>query len=248
MFSEIFHVVLYQPIFNLFVALYNVLPDVGVVILVITLVIKLILYPITAKSIKAQKSLTELQPKLEELKATFKDNQQQLAQETMKLYKVHKVNPFGSCLPLLIQLPVFLALYYVFRDGLTSDNFSSLYGFVANPGHLNEVSFGFLNLAAPSIVLALLAGVAQFWQAKMFMRKQPPKAAGKGGADESMAAIMNKQMLYFMPVMTFIIGIRFPGGLALYWFFSTLLTVLQQQFLFKKYDSQTQVIEGEIVK
>ncbi len=232
--GELFKVILHQPIFNGFVALYNLIPDVGVVIVVLTILIKVALYPLTNKSIKAQKSLTDLQPKLEELKQQYKDNQQQLAQETMKLYKEHKVNPLGSCLPLLLQLPIFLALYWVLRDALTKDSFDLLYRFVASPGHINSVSLGVFDLAKPNIVLAVLAGAAQFWQAKMFTRKQPPKKVGEAGKDESMMAAMNKQMLYVMPVMTVVIGLQLPGGLSLYWFFSTVLTALQQLVLFKK--------------
>ena len=116
--------------FNGFVALYNIIPDVGIVILIITIIIKLVLYPLTQSSIKSQKALNDLQPKMEEIKRKYKDNQQQLAAETMKLYKENKVNPFASCLPLLIQMPILIALYYVLRSGLASNTFDLLYSFV----------------------------------------------------------------------------------------------------------------------
>jgi len=251
MFSQFFQVILYQPLFNVFVGLYNFIPDVGIVILILTILIKLALYPLTSSSIKSQKALTNLQPKLEELKKKFKDDQQKVAQETMKMYKENKVNPFASCLPLLIQLPILIALYWVLRQGLTSDNFDSLYSFIKNPGHINTLSLGFMELKNSSIVLALLAGATQFWQAKMMTRKKPPANAGAGAKDESMAAMMNKQMLYMMPALTVIIGMKLPGGLTLYWFLSTLFMVLQQLIVFKKNkldEEKTEVIEGEIVK
>lgn len=250
--SELFHAILYQPMFNAFVALYNVIPDVGAVIVILTVIIKAILYPLTNASIKAQKSMTDLQPKMEALKKQHKENQQVLAQETMKLYKEHKVNPLGSCLPILIQLPVFIALYLVLRDGLTTTDFNSLYTFVKNPGTIDTTTIGGISLHDPSIILAILAGAAQFVQAKMMVRKQPPKAAGEGGKDENMMAMMNKQMLYMMPVMTVIIGIKLPAGLSLYWFLSTLLTALQQMILFKKDTppgpTPPGVIEGKVVE
>lgn len=249
---SLFQTILYQPIFNIFVGIYNLIPDVGITILIITILIKVVLYPLTNKSIVAQKSLTDLQPKLEEVKKKYKDNQQQVAQETMKLYKEHKVNPFGSCLPLLIQLPIFIALYVVLRDGLTTSNFDLLYSFVKSPGQINPISLGLVDLQHPNIILAVLAGAAQFWQAKMMTRKKPPAAAGAGGKDENMMAMMNKQMLYFLPVMTIIIGIKLPGGLSLYWFFSTLLTALQQLVLFKKKNDKSGgdsgIIEGKLVQ
>lgn len=232
--SQLFNTILYQPIFNLFVALYNLIPDVGIVIIVITLIIKIALYPLTKKSIAAQASLAELQPKLEELKKQYKDDQQKLAQETMSLYKTHKVNPLGSCLPILIQLPIFIAIYWVLRAGLANGSFDQLYPFVPNPGAIKTMALGLTDLAKPSIALAVLAGAAQFWQAKMMYRKPAPKTAGEGGKDENMMAMMNKQMLYFMPVMTVIIGFQLPGGLSLYWFVSTLLTAVQQKMMTKK--------------
>ena len=230
----LFQTVLYEPIFNLFVSLYNIIPDIGIVIILITLLVKLLMYPLTKSSIAAQKSITDLQPKLADLKIKYKDNQQLLAQETMLLYKENKVNPLGSCLPILIQLPIFIAIYWVLQAGLSSQGFDGLYSFVKNPGHINTMSLGFLDLGKTNVVLAILAGLSQFWQAKMMQSKQPPKEAGAGGKDEGMTSMMNKQMLYFMPAITFIIGLKLPGGLSLYWFFSTLLTALQQKIMFHK--------------
>lgn len=249
--------ILYQPIFNGFVALYNVIPDVGIVILIITILIKLVLYPLTSSSIKSQKALTDLQPKLEEIKKKYGKEQQKVAQETMKLYKENKVNPLASCLPLLIQLPILISLYYVLRVALSADvNFDLLYPFISQPDGIKTLSLGFIELGNVSPVLAVLAGGAQFWQAKMMSRKKPPKGAGPGAKDEGMASMMNKQMLYFMPVLTVMIGFRLPGGLTLYWFLSTLFTALQQLVVFKKKDAgdkpkdggkiEGSVIEGEI--
>lgn len=243
--QALFQTFLYIPIFNAFVALYNLLPDVGVVIIIITALIKLMMYPLTKSSIAAQKSISEIQPKLEELKKKHKDNQQLLAQETMRLYKENKVNPLGSCLPILIQLPIFIAIYWVLREGLTGNNFDALYSFVKNPGHIKTVSLGFVDLGkSGNIVLAVLSAGAQYWQAKMMQSKRPPKEAGAGGKDEDMASIMNKQMLYFMPFLTLIIGFQFPGGLALYWFVSTLLTGLQQKLMFAKKNNEQPIISG----
>lgn len=251
--SALFHTILYQPIFNAFVALYNIVPghDVGLVILVITIIVRLILYPLTSSSIKSQKALQELQPKMDEIKKLYPGDQQKQAQAMMELYKTNKVNPFSSCLPLLIQLPLLIALYLVMRDGLASTNIAqNLYSFVSNPGQIDPTTVGNIDLGKPNIMLAVLAGLAQFVQTKMLSRKQPPKAAGAGAKDENMMAMMNKQMLYFMPIMTVVIGVSLPAGLALYWFLTTALMALQQLILFRKKERNktTEVIEGEIVK
>ncbi len=234
MFSSLFHIVLYQPLFNLFVFLYNILPahDVGLVILLVTVIIRLVLYPLTSAGLKAQKTMQELAPKQAEIQKKFANDKQAQAQATMELYKNNKVNPVTSCLPTLLQIPVLYALYRVFSDGLLSKDLNIvLYSFVHNPEKINAISLGFLNLSQPSYVLAVLAGLAQFWQARGMIRTPTPKEAGEGGKDENTMAIMNKQMLYIMPVMTVVIGIRFPAGLTLYWFLSTLFMALQQWFL-----------------
>ena len=257
---ELFNTILYQPIFNLFIFLYNNIADVGFVILIITILVRLLLYPMTSKSIKAQRNMQELQPKLEAIKKQFKDDKQKQTQAIMELYKKSKVNPFGSCLPLLLQLPILIALYMVMRNALASTDLAqNLYSFVSNPGTVNSWSLGYFDLAVPSKVLAFMAGAAQYWQARTMSRKQTrkkaPKEAGKGAKDENMMAMMNKQMLYMMPVITVFIGFRLPAGLTLYWFFSTLLMAVQQMILTKQADKEDSdkpstdgVIEGEVVK
>jgi len=237
-----YNFIFYQPLFNALVWLYNTIPghDIGLAIVLLTILIRLILFPLYYQSIKSQKSLQEIQPKIDALRKQYKakEDQEKLAKEMMILYKNENVNPFSSCLPLLIQLPFLLALYQVFIDGLKSQSFELLYSFVKNPGTINTISLGFLNLSQPNIVLALLAGLAQFWQSKMMITKRPPLVKGKeisGSADEKMTAMVNKQIVYFMPMFTVIIGISLPSGLTLYWFFSTLLMALQQVWMFKKH-------------
>jgi len=241
MFSYLFHVILYQPILNVFVFLYNIIPghDIGVVILLITIIIRALVYPLMSSSIKSQKAVQDLQPKLKEIKDQFKNDKQRQAAATMQLYKENKVNPFASCLPLLVQLPILIALYMVMRDGLMSDNLGGdVYAFIFNPGKLNNISFWIFDMAKSNLVLAVMAGIAQYFQTKAMLVKQPPKEAGEGGKDEQMMAMMNKQMLYFMPVMTVFIGATLPAGLTLYWFFSTLLTWGQQVLIYKQHDKK----------
>lgn len=247
--SNIFNLVFYQPILNLLVFLYNTVSfqDLGLAIIIMTIAIKAVFWPLSRTAIKSQKALQDLQPKMEELKKKFGDDKAGLSQATMALYKDNKVNPFSSCLPLLIQLPFLFAVYRVFTSGL-NNHLDSVYSFIFKPESINTLSLGFLDLSSPSPYLAVLAGLAQFWQAKMMITSKPPIKT-PGSKDEGMAAIMNKQMLYFMPAITIFIGLSLPGGLTLYWFFFTLLTVFQQIVTFqKKTDSPGGVIEGELVK
>lgn len=243
---EIFQTFFYQPILNLLVFLYNIFGDLGIAIIFLTLIVKLILFPLSKKSIKSQKALQDLQPKIDELKKKHKGDQQALSLELMALYKENKVNPFSSCFPLLIQLPFFIAIFRVFRDGFAQNHLDLLYPFIKNPETINAISLGFFNLSEKSIVLAVLAGLAQFWQAKMMTTKKPAIDV-KGSKDESMTAIMNKQMLYVMPAVTVFIGITMPAGLTLYWFLTTLFTALQQKIVFKKKENGDDIPEVKVI-
>ncbi|MFA6253213.1 MAG: YidC/Oxa1 family membrane protein insertase [Patescibacteria group bacterium] len=225
-----FYTIFYQPIYNLLIFLYNLVPgkDLGVAIILITLVIRLALYPFSQKAIKSQKELQTIQPEIEKIKEKYKDDKEKMAPELMALYKERKINPFSSCLPTLIQLPFLIALYQVFLNGLTKDNSNgALYSFVQNPGQLNIIAFGFINLASKNWIIAILAGVAQFWQSKMLMGKSQ---------QTGMSKIMTNQMIYFMPIFTIVIGGNLPAGLTLYWLFTTLFSILQQYMVlgFKK--------------
>ena len=233
--TQLFHVIFYEPILNLLVFLYNVIPghDIGLAIIAMTVIIKLILLPLSKQSIKSQKSLQTLQPNIDEFKKKYAKNKEEQGRAMMQLYKQEKVNPFSSCLPLLIQLPFLWAVFIVFRDGLSNQALNDIYSFIYNPGTINAISLGFINLAKPNLVLAVLAGAAQFWQAKMMVTKRP-EVKTPGAKDEDMMTIMNKQMLYMMPILTVVIGMTFPGGLALYWLVTTVLTALQQMYLFKQ--------------
>ncbi|HRY63097.1 MAG TPA: YidC/Oxa1 family membrane protein insertase [Patescibacteria group bacterium] len=239
---QLYHLFIYQPLFNLLVFFYNTVSfqDIGIAVVLMTIFIKLILYPLSVKSIKAQKSLQDLQPKVDALKAKYKGNQEIMGRELMALYKTEKISPASSCLPLLIQLPFLIAVYNVFRDGLKPESLSALYSFVYNPGQINAIAFGFLDFSAKSIPLAALSALAQYWASSMLITKRQPKVAG--AKDENLTSALNKQTLYFMPIFTFVIGISLPAGLTFYWFLSTLLTALQQLYVFKKHFPKNQTV------
>jgi len=234
---EFFKIILYHPLLNLLVLFYNWVPghDLGVAIILLTLVVKLILFPLSRQSIKAQKSLKDLQPKIEQIKKKYADQKEKQAQAMMQIYKENKINPFSSCLPLLIQFPVLLSVYQVFRVGLTNASLP-IYSFIHNPGTLNVVAFGVLNLAKPNLVLAVITAVFQYLQIKVLAGNQPVKEMVKqeGTKDENMTSIMNKQMKFMMPAFTFFIGLTLPCGLMLYWLISVLGTIFEQKIAFKK--------------
>ncbi len=241
--GNIFHTVLFQPIFNLLVFLYNVLPgaDVGFAIIALTILIKLALWPLMHTSLKSQKALQEIQPKIEELKVQYKGDREGLSKAMMGLYQTEKVNPLSSCLPILVQLPVLIALYQVLFKGFGGDTLTHLYSFIHNPGHINTMFLGFIDLTKPYLFLALLSGIFQYFQTRMLISKQPPKLVRgtEGAKDESMLASMNKTMLYFMPIMTVVIGATLPGGLTLYWVTVNIFSIIQQKMAFSQHEKAT---------
>jgi YidC/Oxa1 family membrane protein insertase len=219
------------------VLLYDYVPgrDFGIAIICLTLIIRLILYPISIKAVNSQRGLQKLQPKIQEVQKKHKDDKEKQAKEILELYKTEKINPFSGLLLALIQLPILIALYRVFWDGLNPKELTSLYSFVLNPGHINALFLHIINLSKPNLVFALLAGLVQYFQTKMLLPKDGLKTAGQNkNTDFSQA--MQKQMVYFFPIFTIIILIGLPSALGLYWTTSGLFSIIQQYFIFRKND------------
>jgi YidC/Oxa1 family membrane protein insertase len=232
--TYLFNEVLYRPLFNSLIFLYNQIPghDFGLAIIILTVVIKLVLFPVSQKAIKSQKEMQAIQPKIKEVQEKYKNDREQQGRAMMQLYKEHKVNPAAGCLPLLIQFVVLIAMFSVFRTGLDPEKLNSLYSFIARPEAVNNLFLGLVDLAKGSILFGVLAGLTQFVQSKMMLSKP---VAGKN----DFASMMNKQMLYVFPVLTVFLGAKFPAGLALYWTVSNILTIIQQYIILKKNGKQS---------
>jgi len=236
LFIYTFNIAIYQPLFNALVLLYQYIPghDFGITIIVLTILIKLALYPLGVKGIKSQKSLASLQPKMKEIKDKFKDDKEQQSKAMMELYKKEKINPLSGCLPLLVQMPILIGLFRVFWRGFGQEQLSFLYGFVSHPGVINTSFLGIMDLAVPSAMLAILTGVLQFVQTKMVSPSEQ-KTAKKNAPDFSQ--MMQKQMLYFFPLFTVFILWKMPAALALYWMTTTLFTIFQQYLILRKHET-----------
>jgi len=165
----IFNEVLYRPLFNGLVFLYNNLPfhDFGLVIILLTVIIRLILYPLNQKAIKSQKALSTLQPKIKEIQQKFKGDRTKQSQALMDLYRTNNINPASGCLPLLIQLPILIALYQVFWNGLDPERLNTLYSFISRPEMINPMFLGLVDLSKSNYLMAILAGALTFVQTKM---------------------------------------------------------------------------------
>lgn len=231
--------ILYQPLFNALILLVWLTPghNIAWAIIVLTLLIRIILLPSSLKQVRQQKRMRDLGPEIAALQEKYKGDKQKQAKELMDFYKRNDINPLGSCLPLLIQLPILIILYYVFRAGLDSSRFDLLYSFTPRPDFIKTVFLG-INLSQPEkFVLPIIAGISQFWQTKQIMPITAPK---KG---EEMQAMVSKQMLYLMPIFTILIAGRLPAALPLYWVITNAFTIVQQWWVFRqpgenpKYDS-----------
>ena len=236
--QNIFTILFYQPLFNLLIWIYSILPghDLGIAILLLTVVVKIALLPFSLAQISAQRAMQELQPHLSELKEKHKEDKQALAQAQMALFSEKKINPLASCLPLLIQLPFLFALFYVLSEGLKNGGqYELLYSFVANPGRLNETFLGLFSLTANhNILLAIINAAAQYVQVKMITPKSAPKKADGKGASDDMTEMMNKQMMIMMPLMIGVMSYNFPNGIGLYYVAQTLIQLAFQLFVYRK--------------
>ncbi len=223
----IFNETLYRPLFNILIWLYNVIPgnDLGIAIIVLTILIRFFLYPLSKKSIQSQKAISKLQPKIKEIQKKYKNKEEQ-AKAMMDLYREHKVNPMTGCLPILVQLPLLIALFQVFRTGLEPEALNGLYSFIERPDSLNLMFLGIVDLSQRSIVLAVLAGAFQFVQSKMIVPIAPKSKSGK----LDFSSMMSQQMVYMMPILTVFIALSLPAALPVYWIVITLFGIIQQYF------------------
>ncbi len=229
---KFFTVTLYYPLFNFLVLIYNYLPgnDFGIAIILLTVIIRIILYPVSVKALNSQKTLQALQPKIQEIQSKYKNDKEQLAKETLKIYRQEKINPFAGLFLALIQLPILIALYTVFWKGLNPSELVNLYGFISNPGQINAIFLGVIDLSKANFILAVLAGILQFFQTKMLTPKNEP---GKS-KNSDISQIMQKQMLYFFPFLTVFILMSLPSALGLYWIVSGIFSIIQQYFILKR--------------
>lgn len=237
MLTTLFNEVLYRPLFNALVFFYNIVPghDFGIAIILFTFLITLILSPLSYKLIKSRKELSLLQPKIKEIQKKFKDKQEQ-SRELMKLYKEHGANPLSGCLPLLIQLPILFALYRVLLRVLQPESLTVLYSFIKNPGTINPLFLGIIDLSIANPVLAVLAAVAQFFYSKITTKySMPTPQPTSSGASTDIQKRMAKQMSFIAPIMILIIGLRLPAGLTLYWLIYAVLTSIRDYYLSKRF-------------
>lgn len=225
-----FHEILYRPFFNALFVIYNwiAFQDIGIAIIFLTVLVRLLLYPIFHHSMRTQTVIQKIQPRIKEIQNNHKDDREKQTKALMDLYKQHKVNPFSGFFLLLVQLPVFIALYYLFSQPFDKESFSALYSFVQMPDIVNKTFLGLINLHQPSKILVVSAAVLQYIQSRYAL----PKIEAK--RELSPAESVSRQMIYLGPVLTLIILWRFPAAIALYWATTSAFSIIQQFAVNKK--------------
>ncbi|MFC4778349.1 YidC/Oxa1 family membrane protein insertase [Paenibacillus sp. GCM10023252] len=178
----------------------------GLSILLLTIIVRTLILPLTLKQYRSSKAMQALQPQMAEIKKKYKDNPQKQQEETMKLFQTHQVNPMAGCLPLIVQMPVFIALY------------NSIY---MNPD-IRTHDFLWLQLGEkdPYYILPIIAAATTYIQSKMMQKQQTQTMPGMGA------------MLAIFPVLIFVMAMNFPAALPLYWIYSNIYTIVQNYFLY----------------
>jgi len=254
MIGVFWNTVFYNPLYNGFVFLAAVAPwaDMGIVIVLFTIVIKLALFPFSMKATKTQQAVKDIEPEIKKLKEKYKDDKQEQAVKTMELYKEKNIKPFSGFLLILIQMPIIFAMYFIFlRGGLPEVNLDILYSFINSPGALNTSFLGIIDVTSKSIILALLTGITQFFHTKLSMSKIEKPATktkfGEGSVKDDFARTMKLQMRYVLPVFVAFISYTLSAAIAIYWTTSNIFHILQELYVIKvvKKDKENKAISEE---
>jgi YidC/Oxa1 family membrane protein insertase len=227
MISYLYNNFVFNPLYNGLIYLIDVIPgiDAGIAVIIFTIIVRLILFPISKKAVVTQVKMKEIEPELNRIKREIPDRQQQ-AMAVMDLYKKKGVNPFSSFLFLFIQLPIIFALYKIFMSsGLPEVKESLLYSFVSVPS-IDMNFLGIVDIGSKSIILAIIAAVAQYLQLHFSLSASKPVKSDDPAMD--MAQNMMKNMKYIFPIMVFFISYKIAAVVALYWTISSLFTLGQE--------------------
>ena len=249
MIGHFFHVVLVQPLFNLLAVVYALIPyhDFGIAVIIFTVLIRLLLWPLVNRQLHSQRAMQALQPEVAKIREQAKGDRQKESQMLMELYKEREISPFGSIGLLLLQLPIFWALFAVLRDVVKPGEINSLaYSWVKHLGGIKDVLhhggvinptfLGHINLAKPALILAITAGLAQYFQTKQLLPKHQ-SADAQARAMQSTAIVV--------PVITILVGLTLPSALALYWTVTSLVAIFQQWLLLREDVAELEAAEDK---
>lgn len=230
--SSLYHTFFFDPLYNALLLLFKIIPwaDAGIIIILLTVAVRLILFPLSRKAVVTQVKMAEIGPELEAIKEKYKNNAEEQARLTLALYREKGVNPFSGIFVILIQIPLIIALYQIFLH-FSEVRTDLLYSFVSAPAKVNTVFLGLVDLASKSAPIALLAALSSYFQLKIASQSQPaPKGDSFG---DTLTRNMHLQMKYVFPVIVFFIAYRISGVIALYWLTTNLFSIAQELYVRK---------------
>jgi YidC/Oxa1 family membrane protein insertase len=240
MITHFFQPVFYDPLYNGLIYLISILPsaNVGLAVILFTSLIKLILFPLTRKSVITQAKMKRLEPELNAIKKKYEKDKPEQAKQTMEFYKKNDINPFSGFLLLLIQTPIIISLYYIFlRGGLPKIDINLLYGPLKYLASLTvNMHFLGIDIGKPSVIFGIIAGITQFIQVQFSVPPiEKPAADAPSSFKNDLARSMNMQFRYVLPIFIFIISLKVSGAVAVYWATSNLFIIGQELVVRKKF-------------
>ena len=220
-----FTAALYRPLFNALAWLYEnvAFEDLGVAIILLTIGVRILLFPLFHQTVKHQRITQNLQPEIKHIQNTHKEDKETQAQKIMELYEQHKVNPLTPLLALIVQIPIVIVLYRIFIHGFSGDALDLLYPSINIPDSPNQNFLGLVDLTQSNIWLVGFAAIAQYVQGKLSLSKHKKK-----GDEPSKAERVGQNMVTFMPILTVMILFNLPAAIGLYWGTTTVFSIFQQ--------------------
>lgn len=239
MFSSIWHLFFFDPVYNGLIFFVDIVPggDVGIAVILITITVKAILFPLSIKAAKTQKVIKEIDPQIKEIKKNLTDKQEQ-ARAIMLLYKTSGINPFASILLMFIQIPIVIALYFAVASGggvsLPATNIDLLYSFIPKPETVSMLFLGIIDITQKSIPLALLAGLFQFGHGYLAFPPLKPRVEGeKANMKDDFARSLQIQMKYVMPIIIIFAAYTLSAIIGLYFVVSSITAIIQELLIRK---------------
>jgi YidC/Oxa1 family membrane protein insertase len=249
MFKAAFFTIVYDPLYNGLVYLVDIVPahDIGIAIIILTILVKIILLPLSRQAIRTQIAMRAIAPEVDAIKEKFKDKQEEQARAIFALYRERGIRPFASFFLILIQFPVLFGLYWVFwKGGLPNVDMSILYSFVPPPENVNMKFLGLIDMSSRSILLAALAGLTQLAYARLSMGpRKPREKTDNPSFTGDMAHSFDLQARYVLPMIVAGIAYTVSAAIPLYWTASNLFMLAQEFAMGRRFREKT-APEGSI--
>jgi YidC/Oxa1 family membrane protein insertase len=239
MISNIFHAVIYDPLYNIIIYLIDIIPghNVGFAIIIITIIVRIVVYPLSKRAIQSQMAMKKAAPAVEELKKKYKKNSPEQSQAIFAYYREHNIHPFAGVGIMLVQAPVLIALYLIFANGgLPAVNTHLLYSFVHRPEAVNVLFLGFIDMSAKhNIILALMTVVTQMVYQRLSMGPRAGKTAIEESLSSDMARSFDIQVRYVLPIVIGFVAYSVAAAAPLYYVVSNLFMIAQEYFAGRRF-------------